>query len=199
MATYTTLRIITVAVLAVALGAPAQPSTAATELPAPSFAFEPDAAAYAWTQNLFTAAGFEPPAVTVEFFESDERCGGARGRAWLDQAKIAICATHSNPDVQLQWRQRTLLHELAHAWIDENVSPADLAAFTELRGLETWSPRDVAWEERATEHAAEIFMWGIQGGDYTVDFSIDGTSCPELSEGYELLSGVAVACDTTTG
>ncbi|MDJ0496249.1 MAG: hypothetical protein QNJ89_00365 [Acidimicrobiia bacterium] len=198
MATYTTSRIITVAVLAIALGAPAQASTATTELPAPVFASEQDAAAYEQVQGLFTAAGFEAPAATIEFFDKEEGCGGARGRAWFDNtgiATIAICATHDNPEVEEAWRQRTLLHEMAHAWIDQNVSGENVEAFTELRGLETWSSRDVNWEERATEHAAEILMWGIQGGEYNVDFRIDGTSCTELAAGYELLTGLNVDCD----
>ena len=201
MATYTTSRIITVAVLAIALGAPAQASTATTELTPPTFSNEQDAAAYTWMQDLFTAAGFETPAATIEFFETDEGCGGARGRAWFDNtgtATIAICATHDNPEVETAWRQRTLLHEMAHAWIDQNVGDENIEAFTELRGLETWSSRDANWEERATEHAAEIFMWGIQGGEYNVDFRIDGTSCPELEAGYELLTGINVGCEATS-
>jgi hypothetical protein len=197
MATYTTSRIITVAVLAVALGTPAQPSTAATELPVPVFAGEQDAVAYEWMQGLFSAAGYEEPAVTVEFFDSEEACGGVRGRTWFDDTEtttIAVCATHPNPEVRETWRRRTLLHEMAHAWINENVGAGNTSAFTELLGLETWSSRDVKWEDRATEHAAEIFMWGIQDGDYNVDFRIDGTSCGELAAGYELLTGVSVAC-----
>ncbi len=215
MATHTTARIITAAVLAVTLGSPAHTSSdtaelvtptlstarpiSAVELPAPVFATDQDGAAYAWAQDLFTSAGFTEPAAVVEFFIDADPCGGARGRAWLDASAtptIAVCATHANPSVQQAWRERTLLHELAHAWIDANVGDASLEAFTELRGLETWSSRDVNWEERATEHAAEIFMWGIQDGEYDVDFRIDGTGCTELAAGYELLTGISVACDT---
>jgi hypothetical protein len=38
-------------------------------------------------------------------------------------------------------------------------------------------------------------MWGIQDGEYNVDFRIDGTSCSELAAGYELLTGISVSCD----
>ena len=197
MATYTTLRTLTVAIRALALGAPAQMSNATTDLPAPVFSNEHDAAAYTWMQDLFAAAGFEQPTASIEFFDNEDACGGVRGRTWFDNTEtttIGVCATHPNPEVEEQWRQRTLLHEMAHAWIDQNVGSENLSAFTELRGLETWSSRDVKWEERATEHAAEIFMWGIQDGDYNPDFRIDGTSCSELAAGYELLSGVTVEC-----
>lgn len=197
MATYTTLRLLTVTILALALGAPAQPSTGATEHTPPVYSNENDAAAYEWAQGMFTAAGFEEPAAIIEFFDSEDACGGARGRAWLDDtttATIAVCATHRSPHVEETWRRRTLLHELAHAWIEQNVSPANMEAFTQERGLDVWSSRDVEWDDRATEHAAEILMWGIQGGDYKVDFRLNDTSCPELSAGYELLTDVHVGC-----
>jgi hypothetical protein len=166
------------------------------------FSSEQDATAYEWTQGLFTTAGFGAPAAVIEFLDSEEGCGGARGRAWLSDtgtATIAVCATHDNPEVESTWRQRTLLHEIAHAWVDQNVTAENLDAFTQLRGLEVWSSRDAKWEERATEHAAEIFMWGIQDGDYAIDFRIDNTTCSELAAGYELLTGVTVGCDAATG
>lgn len=197
MTTYTSPRIITAAALTVALGFPAQPTAATPDLVAPIFAIEQDEAAYEWMQDTFATAGFEQPAVNIEFFDNDEPCNGVRGQTrYVDEgpAHVTVCATHVNPEVQEQWRQRTLLHEMAHAWINENVSTKGMEAFTELRGLETWSSRDFAWELRATEHAAEILMWGIQDGDYNVDFRIDGTSCGELSAGFELLTGASVEC-----
>ncbi len=96
MATYTTYRIISLTVLAVALGAQALPSTAATELPPPVLSSEDDAAAYAWTQGLFSAAGFEEPAAAIVFSDGGEQCGGARGRTWLDDLPhvIAVVKRH---------------------------------------------------------------------------------------------------------
>ena len=68
----------------------------------------------------------------------------------------------------------------------------------ELRGLTEWSARHVNWETRGAEHAAEIFMWGIQDGDYDVDFRLADTSCAGLAAAYELLTDVAVSCETTS-
>ena len=199
MATYTTPRTIIMTLLVGALLTPSLREAEAAALPAPVFTSETDAAAYEWTQNLFTAAGFEFPTAIVEFHRDDEACGGARGRTRFgaadETATILVCATHHNPEVEDIWRQRTLLHELAHAWVDQNVDEAPTAAFMELRGTEVWSAREQAWQDRATEHAAEILMWGIQDGDYEVDFRIDNTGCEQLSSGYELLTGVVVGCD----
>ena len=207
MATYTTRSTIILSLLVGALLTPLLPeaataATAATRpgfttadkvtvVPAPSFSGKADEIAYKWTQDLFTAAGFEFPIVAVEFHRNEEACGGARGRTHFtdeDLATIVVCATHNNPEVEDSWRQRTLLHELAHAWIDQNVSTERTRAFMELRGLDEWSSRNVAWEKRATEHAAEILMWGLQDGDYKIDFRIEGTESDELTAGYQLLT-----------
>ena len=211
MATYTTRSTIIVTLLVGALLTIFLPDADATAAVAPSFtttskapeavdpifAGEADEDAYTWTQDLLSAAGFAYPAVIIEFHRNDEACGGVRGRTYFTNenlATIVVCATHTNPAVEETWRQRTLLHELAHAWVDQNVTEEELAAFTGMRGLTEWSSREVNWEHRATEHAAEIFMWGIQDGNYDIDFRIDGTSCGELSAGYELLTGVSVSC-----
>ena len=173
-------------------------TTKTAEAQQPIFAGAADEAAYMWTEDLFSAAGFEVPVAGIEFHRNMEACGGVRGRTYFSDealATVVVCATHENPMVEEAWRQRTLLHELAHAWIDQNTAAEDIEAFTELRGLDEWSSRDVNWEQRATEHAAEIFMWGIQQGDYKVDFRIDDTSCEALLAGYELLTGVTISCE----
>ncbi len=176
----------------------ANKATAATP---PSFSSSTDEAAYGWTQDLFSTAGFDFPIVAIEFHRNEEACGGVRGRTHFtdeDLATIVVCATHHNPEVEDIWRQRTLLHEVAHAWIDQNVGEERTDALMELRGTETWLSRDQIWQDRGAEHAAEILMWGLQDGDYGVDFRIDNTECSDLSAGYELLTGVALACDVAS-
>ncbi|MDJ0665358.1 MAG: hypothetical protein QNJ75_12475 [Acidimicrobiia bacterium] len=212
MATYTTRTTIIVSLLVGSLLTPFLPEAEATtaSLPGftttskapetidPIFTNETDEIAYEWTHDLFSTAGLEFPRAAVEFHDNEEACGGARGRAYFTDENlttIVVCATHDNPAVEETWRKRTLLHELSHAWIDQNVIDENLSSFTELRGLEEWSSREVNWEHRATEHAAEILMWGMQDGDYNIDFRIDGTSCDELSAGYELLTGISISCE----
>jgi hypothetical protein len=69
-----------------------------------------------------------------------------------------LCGEHVN------WMsRRTLLHEMAHGWVEATVSADLKARFLRLRQLETWSDHDVGWEERGTEHAAEIISWALDG------------------------------------
>jgi hypothetical protein len=198
MATHIT-RITTVVVLLVgALLIPLLQNAEATAVPPPVFTSGVDEAAYTWTQDLFATAGFEFPTVTIEFHRDEEGCGGARGRTHLNDTGIAtihVCATHTNPMVDDVWRRTTLLHEVAHAWIDQNADEQQTASLMELRGTETWLSRDQIWQHRGAEHAAEIFMWGVQDGDYKPDFRLSNTECDELSTGYELLTGISLKCD----
>lgn len=54
-----------------------------------------------------------------------------------------------------------MLHELAHAWANLNLTDAQREQFAKLRGLEVWNSSEHDWEERATEHAAEIIAWAL--------------------------------------
>ena len=64
----------------------------------------------------------------------------------------------------------------------------------QLRRVDTWMSRDRSWQDRGAEHAAEVFMWGVQDGDYRLDFRLDEADCSELSAAYEILTGDVVAC-----
>jgi hypothetical protein len=198
MATQTTRITVILLLLTAALLLPLlQDAEAATSAP-PVFAGDADEAAYRWTQDLFSARGFEFPTVAIAFHRTDEECGGMRGRTHLTDgdvtATIHICAIHPTQSVEDAWRRRTLLHEVAHAWIDQNTSNERVDAFMALRDTDTWSGRNQAWQDRGAEHAAETFMWGIQEGDYNPDFRIGNTDCSNLTTGYELLTDKAVSC-----
>jgi len=79
---------------------------------------------------------------------------------------------------------------LEDSWVDANVS-ADLEArFLRLRQVETWSDHDFDWEERGTEHAAEIISWALDGQETGVRrASIPRNEPIQLAEAYELLTG----------
>lgn len=113
-----------------------------------------------------------------------------------DPPQVVVCASHPKPEVEIAWKARTLLHELAHVWIGQNSSQED--AFTAAMGLPTWSNRDYPWHERASEHAAEILMWGLQDGAYDIDARLRGPECGELADAYEMLTGIVVVCPTAS-
>ena len=69
------------------------------------------------------------------------------------------------------------------------VSVSQRATFFEARGAATWRDRDAAWEDRATEHAAEIITWAI--ADYPVfpHIGFADRTCESFTTGYQMLTG----------
>jgi hypothetical protein len=136
-----------------------------------------------WAVGRFTAGELDLPSLEVRFHEDRTGCGGRSGL--YRNGTADICGVHVN------WMsRRTLLHEMAHAWVEANVS-ADLEArFLRLRQLETWADHAVEWEARGTEHAAEIISWVLDGQRTGVQqASIPRNDPDELAAAYELLTG----------
>ena len=136
-----------------------------------------------WAVGRFTAGELDLPSLEVRFHEDRTGCDGRSGLYRSGTADL--CSLHVN------WMsRRTMLHEMAHAWVDANVS-ADLEArFLRLRQLETWDDHAVEWEARGTEHAAEIISWALDGQPTGMQrASIPRNDPDELAVAYELLTG----------
>jgi hypothetical protein len=98
---------------------------------------------------------------------------------------VDLCGIHTN-----ELSRRTVLHEMAHAWVDAHVSAGLEERFLRLRQLETWNDHDAGWEERGSEHAAEIIEWALAGqGGGTELPSIPDNDPQQLAEAYRLLTG----------
>ena len=150
-----------------------------------------DQAAYDSVIATFESAGFEVPVFRAAFHATKDSCQGFRGLHVSGDdgvSTIHVCATHSDPQIQASWRTRTLLHEAAHARIDQNVTETTKASFAETRGLDNWADGTQDWAQRGTEHAAEVLMWGLQGGDYDIDFRLDGDTTDELTAAFATLT-----------
>ena len=83
----------------------------------------------------------------------------------------------------------TLLHELAHAWSFEYMTPKDQQAFVEERELDDWII-NVSWWHRGQEQAAEIIAWGLTDGSRQT-FYLDGQPFSDLASAFEMLTGTA--------
>ena len=83
-----------------------------------------------------------------------------------------------------------LLHEMGHAWIDENVTDSVRERFLEMRGLRAWNETTVPWDDRGYEHGAEIIAWGL-GNRYMAP-SIPDRDPARLAAGFELLTATPV-------
>lgn len=108
--------------------------------------------AVAWGRSRFFAAGLIPPQVGFVFHDDTMECRLRRGLYHHSTRTVEIC--NLNPE--------TLVHELAHAWVDANLTDVAKADFMRHRGLRVWNDHSVPWAERGTEHAATIVAWGIE-------------------------------------
>lgn len=136
-----------------------------------------------WAVGRFTAGELDLPSLEVRFHQDRRGCDGRSGL--YRNGAADICGVHVN------WMsRRAVLHEMAHAWVETNVS-ADLEArFLRLRQLETWDDHAVEWEARGTEHAAEIISWALDGQRTGIEqASIPRNDPAQLAAAYELLTG----------
>ncbi len=142
----------------------------------------------------FDRAGLALPSeLRIEFVDDPARCAGYGGVYLPAEIIVRLCRPS----------QRTLLHELAHAWVETTLDATQRQAFLELRGLDTWVDGP-AWDGRGAEHAAEIVMWALLDDDPSVAwiaqadgvatrttrlFKIPNSSFGELVVAYKQLTG----------
>jgi hypothetical protein len=136
-----------------------------------------------WAVGRFESGGLTLPSLEIRFHAAAEGCEGRMGG--YSNGTADLCGEHVN------WMsRRTLLHEMAHGWVEATVSADLKARFLRLRQLETWSDHDVGWEERGTEHAAEIISWALfDQGIGTHLPSVPRNDPEQLAEAFELLTG----------
>jgi hypothetical protein len=136
-----------------------------------------------WAVGRFEAEGLMLPSLEIRFHPSRDGCEGRMGS--YSNGTADLCAEHVN------WiSRRTLLHEMAHGWVEATASSDLKSRFLRLRQLETWSDHDVDWEGRGTEHAAEIISWALDGqGTGIRRPSIPRNDPDQLADAYELLTG----------
>lgn len=140
-----------------------------------------------WALDLFDQAGLDLGGVRVGIYDDPSVCNGYRG--FHVQGDVTVCAPNENPSVQEAWRRHTLLHELAHAWADVNVSELDREAFNAHRSAITWQDTEATWEDRGAEHAAEIIAWAVADYSLTPHFSLADRTCESFESGYVMLTG----------
>jgi hypothetical protein len=104
-----------------------------------------------WAEARFAEAGLELPTIPYRFHDHEDECDGHRGIYRIRTGMVEMCTT----------LEKVMLHEMAHAWAEANMTARDKAEFVARRGLPTWGSRKFPWEERGTEHVAEILAWGL--------------------------------------
>jgi len=137
-----------------------------------------------WAINRYEAAALPLPAVTITFHTDSDGCLGYLGFYDSKAQTLDMC----------NWGQHykitpasTLLHELAHAWSFEYMTPADRDEFTAHRGLDDWHHEGIWWH-MGQEQAAEIIAWGIGGTEFASPYVYEA-DCSELAEAYTVMTG----------
>lgn len=147
-----------------------------------------------WGFDRMTSAGLSAPTVErITFYPAHiDRCDGitgliAREAIVLCFADAPSCGSGDCADGP-SWKRATLLHELGHAWLAQNLSEDAQAEFLQRSGLRTWT-KGSTWGERGVELAAETLAWGLMDGPYRVRRGLGPWSCADLTDLYETLTG----------
>lgn len=98
----------------------------------------------------YELAGIDLLDVQIEFRADGAECYGYGGVYLPGEMIVRICRPS----------ERTMVHELAHAWLETTLNRADRQAFLQLRGLDTWTG-GTQWDQRGAEQAAEVVTWGV--------------------------------------
>jgi hypothetical protein len=136
-----------------------------------------------WAAARYETRELGVPTVEVHFHPDTSSCYGHLGSQL--GARVDVCVVSV-----FELGRETLLHEMGHAWIDENVTDSVRDRFLEMRGLRAWNESTVPWDDRGFEHGAEIIAWGL-GNRYMAP-SIPDRNPPRLAAGFELLTGTPV-------
>lgn len=122
----------------------------------------------AWALQRYADAGLTVPRPTsLTFYPAADRCLGnlavAGGEA---NSEILLCfgaglaCPGSSCPPWSDMARTTMLHELAHTWMTQNLSDGRKAAYADMVGLR-WASDEDPWELRAIERAAVVIAWGL--------------------------------------
>jgi len=163
---------------------PSQPLGEATPLSAT------EAELLAASADLFHSNGMDLPDGLVASFHDDEAdCEDMLGLFTVEEdgPRVRVCWTHDDPGVQRRLQEQALVHELAHAWVDSNVSDGTREEFVVLTEAETWNSRSSEWNDRGTERAADLITWALlDPAVLFVDFA--SVPCETWIAAFELIT-----------
>jgi hypothetical protein len=91
------------------------------------------------------------PDLEFVFRDSLLPCNLHKGRYHRDIQLVEMCSMDKH----------TMLHEVAHAWANNNLTRGQMEAFVTEHGLDSWNDPDHAWARRGTEHVAETIAWAV--------------------------------------
>lgn len=172
-------RLVTLVLLATTLGM----RSGETQGPSVAAATPRERGLATWVLARYRTAGLELPGVEIEFHPDPSGCRDNSG--FYRQNHLDVCIA----DEADAYARRVLVHELAHAWSEANLTTADEARFLRLRGLDTWNSWDEPWGARGFEQAAEVLTWGVGDGATRILLP-DHDDAASLTRAYVSLTGM---------
>jgi hypothetical protein len=136
--------------------------------------------------SLFAQAGLPLPPLEIRRHHDLESCNGSEGlhRKFGERSIIDICTVETG-----DYEQRTMLHELGHAWSEHFLTVGHKQAFQNLRRWTAWLDyKRAKWADNGAEQAAEIITWALSPHPVGV-VKIQQNSCKDLHDGYVALTG----------
>jgi len=128
--------------------------------------------------ELFATEGLELPTLIIEIHDTDDGCDGYEGvfRSREMPMRLDICNTH----------RFIVMHELAHAWENNEVTDVQRDEFLDLRGLTVWNDGSSPWKERGIEDLAEVVVWGLLKLSRSQPVGND----PDRAQSFQMLTGI---------
>ena len=136
-----------------------------------------------WALGRYEQAGLQVPPIDVHFHPDTSGCYGHIGSEL--GGRVDVCVV-----IVSEIARDAVLHEMGHAWVDENVSATVRERFMRMRGVTAWNDQNVIWDERGFEHAAETMAWAL--GHRFIAPSIPDNDPDRLTAAFELLTGVSL-------
>ncbi|MBT8217582.1 MAG: hypothetical protein KJO17_12085 [Acidimicrobiia bacterium] len=150
-----------------------------------------------WGLRQYREAGLGEPRVDTVTFEPTRRCEGVAGRviAAGGARDLVLCidvgdlCPVSAPCDAVALRPRVgMLHELAHAWMLDEIDAATRRQVLDLSGRTQWVNDAIPWADRGVEYAAQVIAWGLADEPVSL-VELDRPPCDEVTAAYRLLTG----------
>jgi hypothetical protein len=128
------------------------------------------AAAVRWALHRYELAGLPiPEPQSITFTEYSDFCDLGPGRTrrtkqgwhlYFCFCEEDICPNDDYTSFALI-PQHVVLHELAHVWLNANLTNETRTNFMAAVELDVWVDNTVEWHEQAGEYSAEVVAWGL--------------------------------------